>query len=199
MTKDHLTLMHELRDYASPKARLTRMIKSGEVVQVRRGLFVDPKETGHSLKSLASVIYGPSYISFEYALAHHGLIPERVQAVTSATYHKNKNRRFHTTLGDFYYYYLPAAVFPYGVALGSENGRNYLMATPEKALCDTLYKTRGVTGLKALGTLLLEDWRMEREVILSLDRADIIFLAPLYGKPLLRLLPKWLERESKDA
>jgi hypothetical protein len=60
MTKDHLTLMHELRDYASPKARLTRMIKSGEVVQVRRGLFVDPKETVHSLKSLASVIYAPA-------------------------------------------------------------------------------------------------------------------------------------------
>ncbi|MDA8125550.1 MAG: hypothetical protein M0009_10225 [Deltaproteobacteria bacterium] len=199
MLKDHMTLMHELRAYASPKARLTRMIKSGEVVQVRRGLFVDRKETGHSLKSLASVIYGPSYISFEYALAHHGLIPERVRAITSATYHKNKNRRFHTPLGDFYYYYLPAAVFPYGVALGSEEGGSYLMATPEKALCDTLYKTRDVTGLKALGALLREDWRMEREALLSLDRADILFLAPLYGKPLLRLLPKWLEKESRDA
>jgi predicted transcriptional regulator of viral defense system len=199
MPKDHLTLMHELRDYASPKARLTRMIKAGEVVQVRRGLFVDPKETGQSLKSLASIIYGPSYISFEYALALHGLIPERVPAITSATYHKNKNRRFHTPLGDFYYYYLPAAVFPYGVTLGSEDGGNYLIATPEKALCDTLYKTRGVTGFKALSALLFKDWRMEREAVLSLDRADILFLAPLYGKPLLRLLPKWLERESRDA
>ena len=34
MVKDHLTLMHGLRDYASPKARLTRMIKSGDVIQV---------------------------------------------------------------------------------------------------------------------------------------------------------------------
>ena len=89
MPKDHLTLMHELRDYASPKARLTRMIKSGDVIQVRRGLFLEARETGHSLKSLASVIYGPSYISFEYALAHYGLIPERVQSVTSAVYNKN--------------------------------------------------------------------------------------------------------------
>jgi len=62
MLKDHLTLMHELRGYASPKARVTRMIKSGEVVQVRRGLFLDPKEAGESLKSLAAVIYGPSSI-----------------------------------------------------------------------------------------------------------------------------------------
>lgn len=200
MPKNHLTLMHELRDYASPKARLTRMIKSGDVIQVRRGIFLTAKEkSGYSLKSLAAVIYGPSYISFEYALAHYGLIPERVQAVTSAAYNKNKNRRFSTPLGDFYYYYLPAAVFPYGVVLGSENDQSYLIATPEKALCDTLYKTRGIESLKALRALLFEDWRMEREALLSLDRASILFLAPLYRKKIFRLLLKWLEGEANHA
>jgi predicted transcriptional regulator of viral defense system len=199
MPKDHVTLMHELRDYASPKARLTRMIKSGDVIQVRRGIFLEAKETGYSLKSLASVIYGPSYISFEYALAHYGLIPERVQAVTSAVYNKNKNRRFHTPLGDFYYHYLPAAVFPYGVTLAEENGQNYLMATPEKALCDTLYKTRGINSVKALKALLFEDWRMEREAVLALDRESILFLAPLYRKQIFPLLLKWLAGEANDA
>jgi predicted transcriptional regulator of viral defense system len=199
MPKDHVTLMHELRDYASPKARLTRMIKSGDVIQVRRGLFMEAKETGYSLKSLASTIYGPSYISFEYALAHYGLIPERAQAVTSAAYNKNKNRRFHTALGDFYYYYLPAAVFPYGVTLGEENGQSYLIATPEKALCDTLYKTRDICSVKAFKALLFEDWRMEREAVLALDRESIIFLAPLYRKQILRLLLKWLKAETSDA
>ncbi len=199
MVKDHLTLMHELRDYASPKARLTRMIKSGDVIQVRRGLFLEAKESGYSLKSLAAVIYGPSYISFEYALAHYGLIPERVQAVTSAVYNKNKNRRFHTPLGDFYYYYLPAAVFPYGVVLGEENGQSYLIATPEKALCDTLYKTRGVGSVKSLKALLFEDRRMEREAILALDRESLRFLAPFYKKEILRLFLKWLEGEAYDA
>lgn len=38
MFKDHATLMHELRDYASPKANITRMIKSGQIIQVRRGI-----------------------------------------------------------------------------------------------------------------------------------------------------------------
>lgn len=199
MPRDHLTLMHALRDYASPKARLTRMIKSGDVIQVRRGIYLDAHETGYSLKSLASIIYGPSYISFEYALAHYGLIPERVQAVTSAAYNKNKNRRFHTPLGDFYYYYLPVAVFPYGIALGSENGQNYLMATPEKALCDTLYKTRGIGSVKTLQALLFEDWRIERETVLSLDRESILFLAPLYKKQIFRLLLKWLEGEATHA
>lgn len=200
MHKNHLTLMHELRDYASPKARLTRMIKSGDVIQVRRGIFLDGKEkNGYSLKSLAAVIYGPSYISFEYALSHYSLIPERVQVVTSAAYNKNKNRRFSTPLGDFYYYYLPAAVFPYGVVLGSENNQSYLIATPEKALCDTLYKTRGISSVKALRELLFEDWRVEREAVLSLDRASIMSLAPLYRKKIFRLLLKWLEGEANHA
>ena len=200
MHKNHLTMMHELRDYASPKSRLTRMIKSGEVIQVRRGIFLYGQEkTGYSLKSLAAVIYGPSYISFEYALAHYGLIPERVQAVTSAVYHKNKNRRFSTPLGEFYYYYLPAAVFPYDVILGSENEQNYLIASPEKALCDTLYKTRSIDSLKDMQALIFEDWRMERKAVLSLDRASLIFLAPLYRKKIFRLLLQWLEGEANNA
>lgn len=199
MPKDHLTLMHELRDYASPKARLTRMIRSGEVIQVRRGMFLEAGEAGYSLKSLAAVIYGPSYISFEYALAHYGLIPERAQAVTSAIYNKNKNRHYHTSLGDFYYYYLPATVYPYSVALESENGQNYLIATPEKALCDTLYKTRGIESVRTLKELLFEDWRIEHEAVLALDRACIAFLAPLYRKQILRLFLKWLEGEAKNA
>lgn len=200
MHKNHQTIMSELSGYASPRSRLTRMIKAGEVIQVRRGIFLDASEkAGYSLKSLAAVIYGPSYISFEYALAHYGLIPERVQAVTSAAYHKNKNRRFSTPVGEFYYYYLPAAVFPYGVVLESENDQSYLMATPEKALCDTLYKTRGIGSLKALQALLFEDWRMEREAVLALDRESMLFLAPLYRKKIFRFLLKWLEGEDRHA
>ncbi len=183
MHKNHQTIMHELRDYASPKARLTRMIKSGDVIQVRQGIFLDGKEkNAYSLKSLAVVIYGPSYISFEYALLHYGLIPERCRLLHRRLTIKTRIVIFPYPLGDFYYYYLPAAVFPYGVVLGSENEQSYLMATPEKALCDMLYKTRGIGSIKALRALLFEDWRMEREALLSLDRESIMFLAPLYKR-----------------
>ncbi len=196
MYKDHATLMYELRDYASPRARLTRMIRSGEVIQVKRGIFLDPGDHDYSLKSLAAVIYGPSYISFEYALAFHNLIPENVQVITCAAFNKNKNRFFHTPLGDFHYFYLPPAVFPYGITLGIENGQRYLMASPEKALCDTLYKTRGVSGTGALEALLFEDLRLEPDDLRSLDRKSVKFLAPLYGKKLLKLFAQWLETEA---
>lgn len=194
-----MTLINELRGYSSPKARITRMIKSGKVIQVRRGIFLDADDREYSLKSLASVIYGPSYISFEYALAHYGLIPERVSVLTSAVYKKNKNRRFHTPLGDFYYYYLPAAVYPYGIVREEENKQSYLIATPEKALLDMLYKVRGVTTHKALTALLFEDWRMERGRIAAMDREGIYSIAPLYKKTIMTLFLKWYEKEAVYA
>jgi hypothetical protein len=40
---------------------------------------------------------------------------------------------------------------------------------------------------------------MERETVLSMDRASIMFLAPLYRKRIFRLLLKWLEGEANHA
>ena len=65
---------------------LKRAVAAGEVVRIHRGLYclatrylrekIDPHV-------LAQRIYGPSYISLESALSHHGWIPEAVYAVTS--------------------------------------------------------------------------------------------------------------------
>ena len=199
MYKDHMTLMHELQEYASPKARLTRMIRSGEVIQVRRGIFLDGKDQLYSIKSLAAVIYGPSYISFEYALSYYGLIPERANVITSAVYNKNKNRAFHTPVGDFYYNYLPARAFPYEVIRREENNESYLIASPEKALCDTMYKVKGVSSGKALVSYLFEDLRMERESITAMKKEALYFLAPLYGKKIFTYFLEWFEKEGGSA
>ena len=53
-------------------------------LKLRNGLYalrVDPPAE----EAIANRLYAPSYISFEYALARYGLIPESVYAVTSAT------------------------------------------------------------------------------------------------------------------
>jgi predicted transcriptional regulator of viral defense system len=199
MYKDHMFLINNLRNYASPRSRITRMIKSGEVIQVRRGIFLDAEDQQYSLKSLASIIYGPSYISFEFALAWYGLIPERATIITSAVYKKNKNRSFHTPVGDFYYYYLPAAVFPYGVKREEENGQSYLIASPEKALLDTLYKVHGITSRKGINTLLINDLRMDIQKIISMDREAMFTLAPLYRKRTIMLFQEWFNSEAPDA
>jgi hypothetical protein len=190
-----LNVMDQLKDYASPKARLTRLLKSGKLIQVRRGLYVD--DPGTSKQALAACVYGPSYISFQYALAQYGLIPELVTVLTSASYNKNRDKLYRTPLGEFHYWYLPPAIYPYGLSLEEEKGLSYLIASPEKALCDAVYKLPAVTSREDMEALLLEDWRMEREELLKLNRDFISWIAPLYKRKSLLALAAWFEKEGK--
>ncbi len=189
--KDHLTVMHELKTYASPKARVTRLLKAGKLIQIRRGLFLssDEKLSPHVL---APVIYGPSYLSFQYALSVHGLVPERVHIFTSATYKKNKDRVFRTPVGEYHYFYLPAGVYPYGISHRTENDMGYLLASPEKALCDSLYKVKTGGEKVDLDTLMYDDWRIDEERLLELDHDFIAFIAPLYRKRLILSFAQWM-------
>lgn len=59
-------------DYKQPHIKLKQMVKKGELIKVIRGLYEDNRNASPHL--LAAPIYGPSYISFEYALSRYGLI-----------------------------------------------------------------------------------------------------------------------------
>ena len=196
---DYIYLMDSLKEYASPKSKLTMMIKSGEVIRLRRGLFLAGGNTGYSIKTLANKIYGPSYISFEYALSYYNLIPERVKTVTSTSFNKNKNKLFDTPVGSFLYRSIPQAAYPYGVIRQEEDNNPFLIATKEKALCDTLSKISGIGSVKDLTTLLFDNLRMDREELFKLNMEDMSFLAPLYKKKIFGLLLKYLKTEAPGA
>ena len=191
---DYLFIMDSLRQYASPKAKLTSMIKSGEIVKVKRGIYINPGNSAVSLKTLANKIYGPSYISFEYALSFYGLIPERVQTVTSASMGKNKSKLFQSPVGAFSYQSISPAVYPYGVTRIEENGSPFLIASKEKALCDLLSKSGKSTNINSLTKLLYDDYRIDREAILLFNINEVEFLAPMYRKKAIALLPKLLKK-----
>ena len=175
------------------------MIKSGQIIQIRRGLFIDSNREEISPRALAPILYGPSYLSFQYALSVYGIIPERVTTFTSASFRKNKNKMFHTPLGDYSYQYLPARVYPYGIHREEEQGYPYLLASPEKALCDSLYKVSGITTPRELEALLVEQWRIERSDILNLERACIRIIAPLYRRRSVMTLLAWFDSERTHA
>ena len=85
---DYQVLMDALAEYRKPRDRITRLLSGGEIVRIKKGLYCfgeafrrEPIIREH----LANMIYGPSYVSLEYALSYHGLIPERVETVTSVT------------------------------------------------------------------------------------------------------------------
>ena len=189
MLKTRDLIMYELREYASPKSKLTQMIKKGEVTQIVRGVYSTAKDDPHL--PVASMIYSPSYISFETALDYHQMIPERTYAVKCAGFRLNKNKHFDTPFGRYGFHYLPDAVFPLALETAEESGYGFRLATKEKALCDTLYKIRGIKGKKAIDDLLFEDLRLERRDTENLDWKLISDIVPFYHSTTLNSLLGW--------
>ena len=158
----------------------------------RKGLVRD--RCPHRREIPRGAIYGPSYLSFDYALSVHALIPEAVyNAYTSATFQKGKTKRYENAFGTFLYRDVPAAVYPLGVEIRVEGGYSYQIASPEKALCDKLYSLSPVYSVRALKELLFDDLRIDEAAFFALQKDDILQLAPLYRATNLKLLAKFME------
>lgn len=185
-------ILEELKGYASPKTKLSRMVQKGEYIQITKGLYETNKNVSGHL--LAASIYGPSYISFEYALSYHGLIPEAVYTVTCATFEKKKKKRYDTPFGTYIYRDVPSKAFPLYVELRKEGDYWYRIASPEKALCDQLYILRPVKNTKELATLLFDDLRIEETELRKLDRDRIAKLCDKYHSINIRKLCILLRR-----
>ena len=85
---DYQTLTDALKDLSAPRDKTTLLLRQGVIIRVKKGLYVfgdKYRRYPYSKELLANLVYGPSYVSLDYALAYHGLIPERVEALTSVT------------------------------------------------------------------------------------------------------------------
>ena len=109
----------------------------------KRGLFVRLKNGLYMLKTdpapeeaIANRLYRPSYLSFEYALARHNILPEMPYAVTSAT--TKPTRTFTVGEKTFAYLTIKRQAFT-GYEPIPQDRQIVLMAEPEKALVDYLY------------------------------------------------------------
>ena len=190
MLKTTALLIEELRNYANAPNKIKRMADRGELISITKGLY----ETDKNIPGyyVAASIYGPSYLSFDFALSYYGLIPEAVYSFTSATFDKHKRKEFKNYFGTFTYRDVPKAVYPYGILLKEENGYYYQIATPEKALCDKLYSVAPLYSLKILKAFLFEDLRIDETEFAKLNKEDIFELAGLYGSTNVKLLAKYL-------
>jgi len=192
MIKTTSMLLEELEGYASPKSKLSRMVKRGECFPITKGLYeTDPNTLLHLL---AGSIYGPSYISFEFALSYYGLIPEAVYTVTCATFEKKKKKKYETSFGTFTYRDVPSKAFPLGIRLVQEGDYFYRIANPEKALCDQLYKVYPVPNIKELMLLLTEDLRIEETELKKLDKSKIYDYSKAYRTTNIKKLCSLLRR-----
>jgi predicted transcriptional regulator of viral defense system len=126
--------LHDCRVFAY---QLSLWKKQGSLVKLKNGLYAWPEQLPTLLpEETARFLYAPSYISLEKALAHYGLIPEMVYAVTCIT--PKVTRRLNNKMGKFIFRHLkPALFFGYQELKGTHYP--YLLAYAEKALLDFIY------------------------------------------------------------
>ncbi|MCX7115066.1 MAG: hypothetical protein NTW08_04090 [Gammaproteobacteria bacterium] len=122
------------------RRQVTEWLKKKWLLELKRGVYIiaDIAKRGPASNVfLANYLLAPSYISLETALSHYRLIPERVEAITSIT--PKKTQRYQNSLGHFIYHHIKQPSYKLFVAELDEFGRQYYIATPEKALVDYLY------------------------------------------------------------
>ena len=116
-------------------ALLYRYKKQGFILQLRRGFYVLPEVLPPDVY-VANKIYGPSYVSLEFALSYHGVIPETVYEITSVT--TKATRRFEALDKIFSYRKIKKAAYA-GYEIQKQQGLSFYIADAEKAFVDTNY------------------------------------------------------------
>ncbi len=184
---DSILLKDVLRDYSHIKMKVQGLLKCGAIVRVKKGIYVFAPPYNRrpvSLEVLAGMIYGPSAISLEWALSHHGLIPERTHVVTCIT--PNRDKEFQTPLGEFTYRRLAMAKYVVGIEhIWLDDHHSVLMASPEKALCDKLLLSDRRLVFESADNVmpyLTEDLRIPAGRLKTLRRDLLHELATAYKK-----------------
>lgn len=189
-------IKNNLIEYSNKDTKISRDVRDGKLIKIVNGLYETDATTPGYL--LAGSIYGPSYISFEYALSFYGLIPERVNVITCATFDKKKKKQFTNSFGTFIYRDIPTHAYPEEIILKEENNYFFQIATQEKALCDKLYTLKPLFNFSNLEKMLFDDLRIDKEEFNKLSIDKIEALSNLYHSTNVKLLAKYLRRNMNE-
>ncbi|OBX25721.1 Transcriptional regulator, AbiEi antitoxin, Type IV TA system [Gelidibacter algens] len=162
-----------LSDYQRPNDKISELLKSKELISIRRGLYM----TGPRLDLpapepflIANHLRGPSYVSLESALSYWNMIPEKVYEISSVTIKTSK--LYKTPVGRFSYKQLKTPYYSYGIKnIEHSPKQTMLIASPEKALCDKVVLTPKIylRTTKQTEDFLMADLRMDSESLSTLD------------------------------
>lgn len=187
---------YSLNNYSNKNSKISRDIRDEKLFKITTGLYeTNPNIPGYYL---AGSIYGPSYISFEFALSFYGLIPERVSTITCATFNKKKKKQYNTNFGVFIYRDVPILAYPEEILLKQEGDYSYQIATKEKALCDKLYTLKPLYNYSNLEKMLFNDLRIDIEEFNKLNVEKIEKLSNLYHSTNVSLLAKYMRRNINE-
>ena len=166
-------ILELLSDYQSPNDKISELLKSKELISIRRGLYITgPKMDLPTPEPflIANHLRGPSYVSLESALSYWNMIPERVYEISSVSIKTSK--LYKTPVGRFGYQQLKIPYYSYGIKnIEYSPKQTMLVASPEKALCDKVVLTPQIylRSIKQTQEFLMEDLRMDSEILKTLD------------------------------
>ena len=114
---------------------LHRYAKKGLILRLKRGLYA-LRDAKIPDPYLANKLYEPSYISLEFALSYHRIVPETIYEITSVT--PKAGRHFNVLGKIFSYRHIRKEAFT-GYSTYKQGGLTFLIADPEKAFVDLNY------------------------------------------------------------
>lgn len=189
---DYQILAKYLEGLKKPRDKVSSLIAEGKIIRIKKGLYVfgeNWRKTPLSLEVIANLLYGPSCVSFEYALASYGLMAERSLVITSLTIGKTK--KFETPIGVFEYRAIDRGKFKVGLEYRNlGEGGGYLIASREKALADLIYRTPGIRTLEQLRHYLFVEMRIDEAMFREFDVNKIRELGHAYKKNSINMLDK---------
>lgn len=197
-TDEDLKLIFYKIPHSTIRASLTYHLKVKNIIRLKRGLYSLVSEDGNfhfTPFQLANSLYDPSYVSFESALSHYGLIPEAVYTTTSACF-QVKKKEFKTPMGIFSYNFIPLRPFFLEVIKNPNDGS--LIASELRALFDLIYlHKKNYQSLKDLEDDLRIDLFELRKIINQYQAIEIEKLGDTYKKKVTKQLAKILIRGFK--
>jgi predicted transcriptional regulator of viral defense system len=165
-----------LSDWRCPSRTISSLVRKGALLRLSRELFLLASHlqqgTAHP-EIIANCLYGPSYVSLEWACQHYRLIPEGITTVTSCT--TKRAKLFQTGAGNFDYSHVHQNAYSTGITqIRWPDGLAALIATREKALLDLIIKRRGkCTSRKEMTEILFDDLRVEPDDFFQLSRSEL--------------------------
>ena len=126
--------------------RLVEWQKKGYIKKVRNGYYIweDFQDEIINCWSISHKCYKPSYISLQSALSFYSFNPEGVFSITAISTAKTFSFE-HADL-KFDYRHVKDQLFWGYEVIKSPNGMPYCIATPEKAILDTLYLNESISS-----------------------------------------------------
>jgi predicted transcriptional regulator of viral defense system len=176
--------------------QLSRWTASGKLLRLTRGVYLLANQYRlrmPALEYVSNVLVRPSFVSLEYALAFHGMIPEAAGLVTNVT--TRRRVTYTTPIGEFDYRHVGKERF-FGYQSYSNSDGEAWIATPERALLDVVYFSAGEHTEARIEQLRLQ--QLEKLNLRSLLELASRFDSPKVTRAVRRIV-RYAKAEEKET